>query len=172
MAALPPSNTPRFKFHYTVGLYSHTTELRTPVSPTVAGLVMNNVWTALGPLVYTTVLDFVEFAASGSNVFNPVTTTYEGATYGTGVGGVGSVPSYLNFIGRSTGGRRNRIMIFGTKAFGDNFRYSAGEDANIDAALAAFNSSASNIYAIDGLPTVFKTYVNAGVHSHWQKAVR
>jgi len=172
MAPLPPSNTARYKFHYTITSYSHTTQLRTNVSPAVAGLVFSNIVTALTAECYLSVLDYVEFAANGSNIFNIVTTGYEAMTWGTGAPLPTQVGDYYDFIGRSTGGRRTRVTIFGAKNKGINFRFTAGENASIDAAIAQLVASSANLYAIDGLSAVWKTYANGGTNAHWQKEVR
>lgn len=172
MAPLPPSNTPRFKFHYTSTGTDHTLQLRTAVSPAVAGLVFDNLFTAISGIIFATTLDFVEFAPTGSDIFNPVTTGQEGNTYGSGGALPYQVGQYYDFVGRSQGGRRNRITVFGAKDLGVNFRFQPGENATVDAGLAALVASAANILAIDGLSTVFKSYVNAGVNAHYQKTVR
>lgn len=172
MAALPDSNTARFKFHYTSTSTAHTLQLRSNVSPAVAGLVFDNLFNALSPELFATTLDFVEWAPAASDVFNPVVTGYEGSTYGVGGALPYQVGQFYGFIGRSAGGRRNRFAVFGAKQLGVNFRFQPSENINIDAALATLVGSAANILAIDGLATVFKSYVNAGVNVHYQKAVR
>lgn len=172
MAPLLPSNTARFKFHYSVGAYQHTVQVRTPVSPAVIGGLMGNIWTAFATAIFSTTIDSVEFAASGSNIFNAVTTGIEGNVYGTGAIVPLEAPYEVNFVGRSALGRRCRMMFFGIKSLAANYRYSPTESILVDAALAVLVSGASNILAIDGSPVVWKSYVNAGTNSHWQKAVR
>jgi hypothetical protein len=172
MAPLPPNSTARYKFHYTTVGRSHTAELRSTVSPAVAGLLFDNIVQALNTAVHGAVMDFTEFAASGSNVFNPVTTGFEGTTWGSGAGLVRDVPKYFNFIGRSAGGRRCRLTIFGGIAEAVDYRYLAGESPLIDAAVAALVAGGPNVLAIDGLQVVWKSYVNVGWNSHWQREVR
>jgi hypothetical protein len=133
---------------------------------------MAALWTALGTTIYSTTIDSVEFAAAGSNIFNAITTGIEGNAYGTGAVGDTATPYYVNFIGRSAGGRRSRMAIFGIKSVGTNYRYTPGEDTSIDAALAVLVVGGPNVWAIDGLPVIWKSYVNAGVNAHWQKVVR
>jgi hypothetical protein len=64
------------------------------------------------------------------------------------------------------------MAIFGIKSVGTNYRYTPGEDTSIDAALAVLVVGGPNVWAIDGLPVIWKSYVNAGVNAHWQKVVR
>lgn len=172
MAPLLPSNTPRFRFVYTTVGHQHTFEMRSLISPAAMGTLVHQLLTALSNNLYDLVLDLVNWAPAGSNIFNPVITGIEGNHYGLGVAAADVVPFFVNFIGRSSGGRRNRIMLFGAKSLGIDYRFVAGEDPDIDAAVAILQGAAINTLAIDGLPTVWKSYVNAGVNAHWIKAVR
>jgi len=172
MAALPENNTPRFRINYTVGSNQHSFLLRSAASPAFIGGFVDDLLTALASAIYGMVIDNVEFSASGSTVFNPVTTGIEGNPYGAGVSVGESEAFALNFIGRSTGGRRVRIMIFSPTTLGADYRFVAGEGGSIDAAVAVLQSSGGLLQAIDGLTPIWKTYVNALVNTHWQKALR
>jgi len=147
-------------------------ELRSLVSPSALGTIVDDFLTALATKIYGLTIDVVDFAASGSNVFNPVTTGIEGNVYGSGAGGTVAVPSYYNFIARSSGGRRLRMAVFGAVIAGADYRFIAGEDADLDAALAVLVAAGSSLKCIDGLTPVWKTYINAGFNSYWQRAVR
>lgn len=172
MAALLPSNTARYKVHYTVGGHSHTMELRSVASPSAIGTLVDAFLTALSSILHAMVIDLVEFAASGSDIFNPVTSGIEGNTYGIGAGTTDQVPIFFNFIARSSGGRRLRMAIFGGTSLGTDFRFIAGELGPIDAAIAVLVAAGSQLMAIDGLTPVWKTYANAGFNAHWQRALR
>lgn len=172
LGPLPPSNTARFRVHYSIGSFSHTAEMRTTISPAAFGTLFHQFLTALGPILAALVISFVEWAPAGSDVFNSVITGIEGNTYGSGGLSLLDVGNYYNFIGRSSGGRRNRLAIFGAINLGNDYRLVAGENAASDAAVAVLVGASINTLAIDGLPTVWKTYVNTGTNVHWQKAVR
>lgn len=172
MAPLPPNNTARYKVFYTVSGHQHVMDIRSLASPASFGADVGGLLGTLSPMTYAITIDQVQFAASGSNVFNPVTSGIEGNVYGSGSGTVGETPYYINFVGRSTGGRRVRLAVFGQKALGGDYRYIAGENANIDAAVAVLQDPANSFKAIDGLKPIWKNYANAGVNAHWQKAVR
>lgn len=173
MAPLSPDNTARYKVFYVTNATQHTQEVRTNVvSPSAMGTLLDAYYTALGSKIYGTTIQEVQFAGTGSNIFNPVTTGIEGNVYSSGTGIPGETPYYFDFIGRSSGGRRMRFAQFGAKALGSDYRYIAGEDANLDAALAVIAGAASAWVAIDGIKPTMKSYINAGVNSYWQRKVR
>lgn len=172
MAPLLPSNTPRFKVHYTAGLNDHTFELRSHLSPAAIGVDIDLFLTALQARLHQLTVNTIDFAASGSNVFNPVVTGIEGQVYSTGTAIQQEAPNYLDFIGRSTGGRRTRITIFGVSGLGSDFRWAAGEDSAVDAAIAVLVAAGGDLRCIDDIQPVWKPYANAGVNAYWQKATR
>jgi hypothetical protein len=149
-------------------------ELRSHLSPAAIGALFNGIMVAAGGLVYQTSLDLVEFAPSGSDVFNPVTTGFEGTVYpGAGVSGAVTPASFFtSFIGRSTGGRRARIYLYGVNTTATDYRFLPGENANVDAVIGVLQGSGSDLRAIDDIPPIWKSYANAGVSAHWQKALR
>jgi hypothetical protein len=174
MAPLPANNTERFKVFYTAGGHQHTQEIRTDgISPAALGTSLDAYYTALGTIIYTTTIDQVQYASSGSNIFNAVTTGIEGNTYGSGTPAVaGENAYYYDFVGRSSGGRRVRFGQFGAKGLGGDYRFVAGESAELDAALVYLDATPNTWLAIDGIPPVWKTYVNAGANAYWQRALR
>lgn len=174
MAPLPPNNTPRFRIKYTNVSHQHSMEVRSHLSPSALGTLIDDFFTALDTAIFSTVIDSVEFAADGSDIFNPVTSGIEGNVYtGFGSGTVpGEAAQYISFIGRSSGGRRVRLYVFGVTTTGDDFRFPAGEVADVDAARAVLVAAGDSLRCIDDLQPVWKTYANGGVNAHWQKALR
>jgi len=174
MAPLNPNNTERYRVFYTVGGHQHTQEIRTDtISPSAVGAYITSYYTAITTKLHALVIDQVQYAPSGSNIFNGVTTGVEGDTYGSGAPAVpGENAYYFDFVGRSTGGRRMRFAQFGAIALGGDYRFIAGEDAALDAALVVIATPADAWLAIDGIKPVMKSYINAGVNSYWQRALR
>jgi hypothetical protein len=174
MAPLPPESTARFKVFYTNVSHQHTLEVRSAGSPSAVGTFLDSFFTDLGGLIYSTVIDEVQFAANGSNIFNAVVTGIEGNVYtGAGSGTLAfEAAQYLSFIGRSSGGRRCRWYVFGCTVNGGDYRFVSGENAGVDACVADLTGAGSLILAIDGLVPSWKSYANAGANAHWQKAVR
>jgi len=173
MAALPPNNTERFRVNYTVGTKQHDFQVRTNgVSPSALGASVDFFLDALSPALNAVVIDTVEYAASGTNIFNIVSSGIEGNTYGSGAGTGSAIPNDVNFIGRSTGGRRVRLMVFGLKVDAVNYRFTPGENSAVDAAIVVLQATPATFLAIDNIKPVWYDYANAGVNAHWQKAVR
>lgn len=172
MAPLAPSNTARFRFFYTVIGVQHSIQIRTSSSPASIAGFMNAYWSAFATELFGLTVDFVTFAAIGSDIFNLVTTGLEGNTYGTGAGSQENIPWAYTFIGRSPGGRRVRITQFGAKQLSGNYRTTAGEHAQIDAVIGILQILPSQLLAVDGLVPVWKTYADNQVNDHWVKEVR
>lgn len=173
LPALPPSNTERFIYNYTVGGESHSGLVRTDgVSPSAVGVSIDAFLTALAPALNQLTISTVEYAASGSNVFNIVSSGIEGNTYGSGAGGGSARANYVDFIGRSTGGRRVRHAVFGLKVDATDYRFVPGENAAVDAAIVYLQATPNTWLSIDNIKPVWYTYANSGVNAHWQKAVR
>lgn len=172
MAPLPPNSTARFRIFYTGIGVQHSVEIRSGASPSAVGTIVDDLLTAIDGALQALVIDEVQFAANGSDVFNAVTTGIEGNPYGTGGGITSQAANYYNFIGRSSGGRRVRLALFGANSQAGDYRFVAGENSALDAARAVLVAAAGDILAIDGLTPTWKTYINAGVNAHWQRALR
>lgn len=172
MAPLLPSNTPRFRFHYANGANQHTLQVRSHESPASIGARVHDFLTALGVAITEITMDFVDFAPAGSDIFNPVTTGIEGNSYGLGVPAVTQQVAAINFIGRTPGGRRVRYAVFGAASVATNYRFSAGENSLVDAAIAVLVASGSQLRGIDDLTPVWKTYANVKPFDHWVEQVR
>jgi hypothetical protein len=172
MAALPANSTARFRVFYTTASKQHSFQIRSGSSPGAIGTLVGMFLAAHAGAIFTLVIDNVDWAAAGSNVFNPVTTGIEGNTYGSGTP-AGDVRAWaLNYIGRTPGGRRVRIMVFSPTLLGGDYRFVSGEGTALDAARAVLVGAGSAITGIDGQTPVWKTYINALANAHWQKALR
>lgn len=172
MAPLSPDNTPRYKVFYTVAGAQHVMDIRSADSPSAFGLNVDDLLNAINSLLLPLVIDEVQFSASGVTVFNTVTSGIEGNTYGSGTPALLNKTTYINFIGRSTGGRRVRLAVFGVADVATDFRFQPGENASVDNAITALNVSANHFICIDGLAPVWKSYANAGFNAYWQRNIR
>jgi len=175
MAPLNPNNTPRYLAYYSLsGGLQHSLQVRAPapVSPAAFGAFVDGFFTAFGSDLYAATLDFVVFIPSGTNIGNIVTTGFEGSTYGTGVQPLIQRPLQLTFVGRSPGGRRGRVSMFGWKNADQSWRYTAGEAGTIDAAIAVLAGAAGYPLGIDGTELVWKIYANIGYNDHYVKEAR
>lgn len=172
MAPLPPNSTPRFKVLYTQLGVQHELQIRSEESPSVIGTIVTSLFSALTGAIASLSIDEVQFAADGSDIFNAVTSGIEGDTFGIGGHPASDAATFWSVIGRTSGGRRVRLYFFGMGGMGADYRYSAGENATSDALLDALADWPTEIIGIDGLSPVWKSYVNAGVNAHLQRALR
>jgi hypothetical protein len=172
MAPLAPSNTARFRFHYSAVTLQHTFQIRSGASPAAVGTFVGALHTALGNTLFLHTITSVDWAPAGSDIFNPVVTGIEGTSYGSGAGSDFNEPWALTFVGRTAGGRRARISLFGFTTLSGNYRVAPGEMANVDAAIAVLQGAGSNCLGIDGLVPVWRTYANVSVNDHWVKEGR
>jgi len=172
VAPLPVDGTPRYKVFYTTVGKQHVQDWRSGLSPAAMSVDLANFWSAISAKLHSVVIDDVQFAASGSNIFNSVAMPFVGTTYGSGSGIVGEVPYFVSFIGRSSDGRRSRVYFYGSNALGGDYRYVAGEDTAVDATVAALRAAGTDLQTISGLVPVWKSYANAGASAYWQRKIR
>lgn len=172
MAPVDPSNTPRFKFNYTVNGIGHDFQIRSHSSPGAIGTLVGAFLTALDDAIFGMVIDTVEFAADGSNIFLPVVTGIEGNTYGSGEAPILAAPYFYGFVGRTAAGKRWTLKIFAAGQLGGNYRYSPGELAELDNAVDALQAFGAALVGIDDAQVTVYSYVNAGVNAYWQRELR
>lgn len=172
MAPLPENLTPRFRVNYANLSREHSFQIRSNESPATIGTQVEAFLGALGPLMAPSIVGTIEFAPSGSNIFNPVTTGAEGFSFGSADAPLEARAWYVNFVGRSSGGRRAKLFIFGAALLGSNYRWIVGENEAVDDAIAVLQTFPSGWQAIDGIVPVWKNYANAGVHDHIAKDLR
>jgi len=172
MAPLPPNSTPRYKVFYTNNDVQHVQQVRSHASPSTFGTTMDSIWTTIGAQLYETVIDDVQFCADGENVFNSVSTTLTGNTYGSGSGSAGSPATFIGFPGRSSDGRKVELLFFGVKTVGTDYRIIAGENVDVDATVELLQGLTTFIVTIGDLAPVWKTYANAGYNAYWQRKLR
>jgi hypothetical protein len=132
----------------------------------------DSILTQLSTFMFNITLNFVDFAPSGSNIFNPVTTGEEGNSWGSGAGADFNTPWAITFVGRSPGGRRVRWAIFGASTLSGNYRVNPADSVLVDAAIVALQGFGGNVLAIDGLTPVWYDYANIQVNDHWVKEIR
>lgn len=176
MAPLPSSNTFRIRAHYTGPFGSHTMTFRfaNGTTPAASLAVVQDVAQALATLQYeSTVWDSADYAVEGSDVFNPL------PGWTPIVPGVAGAPDlnddpgrFLNFVGRSSDGRKIRLYLFEERYKTRNdMRYPAGAIPAITAALAEL-ASHPELVTIGGLPIVWKSYANIGSNDHLVQKAR
>jgi len=175
MAPLPPESTKRFYYSYANAVNPHVLVLRVPDAATTAeaDALIDALLTDIGGSFPASTITAVEVSASGSNARFPIASDRLGDTFGSGSGSIEQDAIAIGFVGRSSGGRRARLFMFGWGGgFSTNFRVQSTESAGVAAAINDLNAAVGDILAIDGLDITWKSYANVKPNDHWVKAGR
>jgi hypothetical protein len=175
MAPLPHNNTAILYVDYTQGGVEHTFEVRVDTLSEIEAIetVVGAFLTSLGSLVGSATITGTRGGAEGSNITLPFPiSSLTGVTFGSGTTNAETVPFFLNFVGRSVGGRRVSLAIFGLNTGLSNYRLTTSEETEIAAAVAILNGSTGTFLAIDGLQAIWYPYANTGVNAYWQRQQR
>src|SRR5215218_4333880 len=122
-----------------------------PNTPVDAMESVNDVFTAIDAFIRLTTIDGARFRDQGSDVTQDITWT-GAATYGSGGGVRFETAQYFNWIGRSPGGRRVRVAVFGAiiAQIGGDYRASALEIGAVDDVRDVLVAAEGTFLAIDG----------------------
>lgn len=174
MAPLPDNNTDCYFVDYSVGGVQHTAQVRTSagVIPTDFGTTFNAVIGTMDSLLYELTIGQVRFRAEGSNISMPVDSGIEGNVYGSTAQPTLEIPRFLNFVGRSQGGRRVTMALFGFKASDDFYRLTGAESTDLQDAIDLMNSDDDVFQAIDDTSPVWYPYANWAWSAYWQRKIR
>jgi len=138
-----------------------------------ASAFLDSFLTALHDLFFQITIIGLRFQANDTDV--SIAVPWGGdPTYGGSAGVAYQTAQYLDFIGRSSDGRRVRAGVFGCtfSEQGDNFRVTPAEQAAVGAALAVLNSDSDYFKSISSFSTVWKNYANCGQNAYWRNKVR
>jgi len=174
MAPLPVTSTARYVVHYTCGANEHTQLWRSdgPASPSAMATFLDALWSAVDGILFLCNITDLVFYANGSPIGNSVGAAgFVGNTYGSGTPSNVQQALYLDFVARSTGGRRFRSAFFSPVGSDPSWRFYDSENPAIENAIIALEGN-SDLVAIDGLPLVWKPYANNGFNAYWQRANR
>ncbi len=175
LTPLPEDNTERWWIIYTNNGTTHRMMARTLVGLTAASMSTNfqSIFAALTGTLNATTIVGMEKASKGSGVRNPQ--TYSGTTtFGSGTElDTDGRARALSFVGRSAGGRKSRLFLFGVKAIPEgDYRVDTTESAGVASAVIALNLPAGSFLSIDELKPIWKAYANIGYSDHWIKEYR
>lgn len=177
MAPIPSNNTGVLFVDYNTCGEDHTIQMRygSGGSVTDAMTVMENFLNALDPGLNLVTIIGARERAAGGNVTFPVAWT-GAATYGGSAGTREKTAQYIDFVGRSVGGVRLRVAMFGVGDVVDttehDYRFSRAASAVVDDALTALEASAVAPVAADGDAVSWHQYANVGVNAYWRNRIR
>lgn len=177
MAPLPSNSTGVLFVDYTTCQEPHTVQVRfgTGGTPGSAMTFLDAFLTEVDPLLFLCTITGARVRDLGGSVTYPVTWTGN-ASYGTGAGEHFNSAWYVDFVGRSIGGRRVRIAMFGavvvTDAVNDDYRLLETENTNVADTLAVLDATVNEAVAIDGDSASWHRYCNIGVNAYWRNRIR
>lgn len=175
MAPLPPHTTARLFVDYQVAGFTHTAMVRydPPNTAQDAYDTFADLVTALGTQLFASTLISARFAVQGADVTVPFVPTGVD-TWGSGAAAGDETAHFYDFIGRSAGGRRVRVTIFGavTVAFNNIFRVVGADASEYEAALEVVKLAEGTLLAIDGSPAFWANYINTGINAYWRNHIR
>lgn len=175
MAPLDPGNTDRLFLHYQNGVHSHTTMIRTADGADLAVVVGHwiDVVTLLTGAFFASAGLSVDFQAAGDHFSTPVSgTDWDTATWGSGAATITGDAVGFNFQGRSPGGHKCRVGLFGYKNDVSNWRLTEAEAAAIGTAVGIIQDDTNGFYAIDGTKPTWYGYVNIKFNDYWVRKGR
>lgn len=174
MAPLPPNSTGRYFCDYQLNAHEHTAMVRANaiVSPATMGVQLDQLFTALTSMLPVITVTRLRWSPSGSTVSTPVLSGIEGNSYGFGTITQEAEPRFLDFVGRSPGGRRCRMAVFGYAGPLSDYRLTSAENTDVALALTTLQGGANSWLAIDGTKPVWYPYVDVGYNAYWQRKLR
>jgi hypothetical protein len=138
-----------------------------------ADAVMNALITYFDDLIVETAVTGVEFANTGSDIFNPMTgSTVVGTSFGSTVANPANNAVAATLIGRSSDGRRARLSMFGWFGAVSDYRVTVAEDADLAILLAFMNDDDTPLITIGGLGVIYKQYIDIKANDHWVAEAR
>lgn len=180
MAPLPPNSTGRLITKYLANTRQHTVQVRYEGAGAPGADVLESLdewFTDHNPIMPEDWV-FIDwwYIPDGSDISVPLDnapTPFDGA--GTPV--FGQAPSFIDYVGRSPGGKRVRLGLIGTVidyssgAIGNqNYRLTRAESTVVNAALNTL--AAAPFVAIDGGEPRWKAYADGGYNAYWQRKLR
>lgn len=177
IAALPPSNTERWFYDYTVLGDQHSLMMRVdnPRTPGEAAEAIDLFLLQIDSELVEITTVGLRVALAGSNITNPASPVGLSATYGSGAGAQVNAPLQVTFTGRSVDGHKSRVGIFGWNGqTDDSWRMTGAEVAAVAAEVTNLNSlSAAGFFcSISGVGALWHPYANIGYNDHWVKVAR
>lgn len=179
-----PINTHRRRIRYSVLGQQHVMTWRFGRGvyvPTAVDTQIEQFLAAMQPLLHSSfVILSADAAAADSEVFLPVAYAGDPPMGGVTEGDSAWRPMFGSFVGRSEGGSRCVIQLFGvmTSPFDggssaeNDYRLSTAENPAVAGAVGALNSETSKLTGIDATPAVWYAYMNIGVNAYYQRKAR
>jgi hypothetical protein len=174
VAPLNPNSTKRYFYEYQNSQNKHVLMVRASEGATDAdvdgdlALLMGDI----GGNFVASVFTGATKADAGSDIALPFSSGAVGDSFGTGTAIKQYDATALTFVGRTPGGRRTKVSIFGFKNDLSEFRMTSAESSDVANAVGHLNSFGFSFIAIDSLTAVWNGYADIKANDHWVKKAR
>lgn len=176
MAPLPPNNTARLWVDYEVASFDHTALIRVGSVEEVDEAIdlFTEIVEAIGDFLFLSTFIGARFAASGSNVSNPIAGAWPTSWGNSSNPQRKDSAAYVGFVGRSLDGRRSGFELFGssTVSLGGDYRATTAENAGVNTAVSLLNGAEGTFLSINQFQPIWKPYVNLGINAYWRNHIR
>lgn len=184
MADFAPNYTARYRVRYSVQGNTHTMLWRVASdTESVVGIAAKvslfladlegslwSDWSVLG----------ADFAPADSDIFLPTTAPDQPTGAGSTGSRANSDKAYAcSFVGRSTGGNKARMFLYGTvfaaslrSGIEDDFRILSSENGDVSAAIVRLNETSPALVANDDNVATWYEYVNVKHNDRWVRRLR
>jgi len=172
MAPVNPNTASRIKLHYTAPTFNHDMLFHglLGVSQSDLKAAVSGIATLMAKKMYTGMsFDTAQYAAEGSNLFNPLTWTPVNASSGISYTAATNPSSnFLQWGGRSpsSGVRVKLYLLQCIPLVNNHMRLSAGDDSDLDDIIDGLQAADTFIGNVAGEAVVWKTYTNAGQNDY------
>jgi len=175
MSALPANNTRRYFFHYGTAMHNHTMAIRASDAVSEADVVA-----AVGDFLFNLTSLFSACVGIGCDIQNAGDTfsvpssngDWAALNWGSGGASLETDSRCLNFQGRTSGGHKARLGVFGYKSDVSEYRLTESESAAVAAAVGTLNGSGGVFVGIDGLAPNWYGYGNIKANDYWVRQAR
>jgi len=171
---LPDNASQRWFYHYQNAVARHVMMIRGTSSANTADAddLVIDLLGAIGGQFGLNEFYAVEHAAAGSDLRFPVASDRIGDTFGSGTMLAEWNATAATFVGRSGGGYRGRIVLFGWKGVTSAFRLTSAEESQVADAVAVLNSHTATPATKEELPATWYPYVDIKPNDHWVRKAR
>lgn len=176
MAPLPDNNTKTYFLDYEGPMGAHTIQMRTTdaTADNNAVTVLSQLATFLAEQMYSTVtFTGVRVRQRNQNFSLPVSGWESITGELPGTLAQENYPKFVSFIGRSNGGRRVSIQVYGTNLLvTTDYRLSVVEVPWVSTILSFLEPLTGSFLGIDGGQVTWKGYANMGYNAYFQRKRR
>lgn len=176
MTALAANNTDRYFFHYSNAIAAHVAVVRTQAGAPPTGVIdaFESFCTALTPVLAASTGVNIEFQLAGTTFSVPVGVgDWTGFTFGASAAAKTGNAAQVNAVGRSSGGHRCRLGMFGFNNDFSGYRIEGAELSGLgDSVASILNGSTYAFFSIDDVKPTWYGYLDVKPNDYWVRKSR